>query len=63
MESLEGRSRKNYFFFNKIFRFTKIRKEEKVLDFGSGYGPLLHILKQRRLKLLALSPVKKFKDK
>ncbi len=59
MESLEERSKKNYFFFKKIFKFTKIKKKEKVLDFGSGYGPLLHILKQKKIKALGLEPSKK----
>lgn len=58
-ENLEGRSRKNYFFFNKIFRFTKIKKGEMVLDFGSGYGPLLHILKQKKIRAFGLEPSKK----
>ncbi len=59
MESLEKRSKKNYFFFKKIFKFINIKKKEKVLDFGSGYGPLLHILKQKKIKALGLEPSKK----
>lgn len=29
MENLEQRSKKNYFFFSKIFKFTKIKKKTK----------------------------------
>ena len=36
-EDINKRAKKNYFFFNKIYKFTSIKKKERVLDFGSGY--------------------------
>lgn len=56
LEDLESRSKKNYFFFKKILKFTKLKNSDHILDFGSGYGPLLHILKQKNLKAFGLEP-------
>ena len=55
-EDLEKRSKKNYYFFRKIFKFTEIKKSDQILDFGSGYGPLLHILKKKNFKAYGLEP-------
>ena len=55
-ENLDKRSNKIIFFFEKIFKFTKLKKSEKILDFGSGYGPLLHILKKKKIKAIGLEP-------
>ena len=55
-EDLEKRSKKNYYFFRKIFKFTEIKKSDQILDFGSGYGPLLSILKKKNFKAYGLEP-------
>ncbi len=55
-EDINKRAKKNYFFFNKIYKFTSIKKKERVLDFGSGYGPLLHILKEKKIKAIGIEP-------
>ncbi len=55
-ENLEKRSKKNYFFFKKIFKFVKIKKNDQILDFGSGFGPLLHILKKKNFNAYGIEP-------
>ncbi len=55
-ENLEKRSNKNYYFFKKIFKFVKINKSDQILDYGSGYGPLLHILKKKNFNACGLEP-------
>ncbi len=55
-ENIEKRAEKNYFFFKKILKFIKINKNDQILDFGSGYGSLLHILKKKKFKAQGLEP-------
>lgn len=53
---LEKRAITNYYFFKKLFRFIKIKKNDEILDFGSGFGPLLNILKKKNYKAIGLEP-------
>lgn len=53
---LEKRSITNYYFFKKLFKFIKLKKNDEILDFGSGFGPLLHILKKKNYKAIGLEP-------
>ena len=53
---LKNRSLVNYHFFKKLLKFLKLKKNDEILDFGSGYGPLLHILKQKKYKAIGIEP-------
>ncbi len=52
----EARSKKNFFFFKKLYKITNISKKDEILDFGSGYGALLEILKKKKYKVIGVEP-------
>lgn len=54
--NLKSRSSINFHYFSKLLRFVKFKKNDEILDFGSGYGPLLHILKQKKYKAIGIEP-------
>ena len=56
LKDLKNRSKINFYFFNKILKFTQIKKKDQILDLGSGYGPLLHILKQKNYSAIGVEP-------
>ena len=56
LKDLKNRSKINFYFFNKILKFTQINKKDQILDLGSGYGPLLHILKQKNYSAIGVEP-------
>ena len=58
----EARSKKNFFFFEKLNKITNISRKDEILDFGSGYGALLEILKKKNYKVIGVEPsIKNFK--
>lgn len=62
LENFKGRSEKNYYFFKQILNFTQFNKKDEILDFGSGYGSLIEILKKKKYKVIGLEPsVKNFR--
>ena len=59
LKDFEKRSKKNYYFFKQILKFTNFKKKDEILDFGSGYGSLLYILKKKKYKAVGLEPSEK----
>lgn len=53
------RSEKTYYFFKQILKFTSFKKDDEILDFGSGYGSLLDILQKKKYKVIGLEPSEK----
>ena len=43
--------------FNKFLEFSKIKKKDFILDFGSGYGPFLNEIK-KKYNVIGLEPNK-----
>ena len=52
------RGKKNFYFFKKLLNFVKLNKKDKILDLGSGYGPLLEFTKDN-YNMIGLEPNKK----
>ena len=42
---IKKRGKKNYYFFKKLLTYVTLKKKDKILDIGSGYGPLLELVK------------------
>lgn len=62
LKGIEKRSHLNYFFFKKILNHTKLKKKDRILDFGCGYGALLYILKKKGYNVFGIEPsIKNFK--
>jgi 2-polyprenyl-3-methyl-5-hydroxy-6-metoxy-1,4-benzoquinol methylase len=58
----KARSHKNFYFFKQLSKITKITNKDEILDFGSGYGALLEILKRKKYKAIGIEPsIKNYK--
>ena len=55
----KARSKKNFFFFEKLSKITNISRKDEILDFGSGYGALLEILNRKKYKVIGIEPSNK----
>ena len=49
------RSKRTFYFFKKLLKFTNFTKKDEILDFGSGYGALIDIL-NKKFKVTGIEP-------